>query len=359
MGEVSIIMNGISVSLYEERLPPSIWQELDRLHESLYSSAAMFRTAAAADGIRACIAREGGVPRAIFLFRQEGSRVEVLNEMIEVETRWINAFTACVFDRYRDVRLVSLRGVRTDAGDIERLHQRVPFANDVVLELPHSEASFRAVLGRSTRENLKRNHKAIQRDFPSFQLRVADGGDAGSDAGIRRIMALGRARLASKGKVSGITDKEQERIVALAHEYGLLVTIEIGGEICAGVILLRIGNAYFLRVIAHDSAFNKYSLGMLCCYLGIGECIRRGGTRFHFLFGRQVYKYRLQGKDHAFDALTLYRSWPAAMLSIDVAARIAVVGRAHRIREWWFDPAHRHHPAVRFGRALRNMLRVR
>jgi hypothetical protein len=134
---------------------------------------------------------------------------------------------------------------------------------------------------------------------------------AGADideAQVRGIIELNRARMAGKNRSSYIDDAEAERIVHFAKRYGLMSVMSIDGRVCAGAINFRVGDNYFLKVIAHDPAYNDYRLGTLCCYLTICECIARGGRDYHFLWGRYEYKYRLLGVQRDLDHVALYRS---------------------------------------------------
>lgn len=148
------------------------------------------------------------------------------------------------------------------------------------------------------------------------------------------MVELNRARMIGKSRVSYIDHEETERIIKLVRSRGLVCLMTIDGRICAGVINYRVGENYFLKVIARDPAYNDYRLGMLCCYLGIRECIEKGGKEYHFLWGRYEYKYRLLGIQRDLDHLPIYRSRTQFVLNARRAARIAFNGYAHMANAW-------------------------
>jgi len=110
-------------------------------------------------------------------------------------------------------------------------------------------------------------------------------------------------------------------------------------------------------VIAHDSRFNAYGLGLLCCYLAICECIARGGKEFHFMWGREEYKYRLLGKHRDFDSLAIYRSRLAMLFDGRRVAATLLRQYRGRAKDWLLDPQNQARTPARQARALMNVVR--
>src|SRR5690606_33235244 len=148
--------------------------------------------------------------------------------------------------------------------------------------------------------------------------------------------------------VSAIDDTEAANIIAFAKRCGLVGVVRIEGRICAGAICYRIGNHYHLRVIGHDPQYNAYGLGMWCCYRTICECIVRGGTQFHFMWGQEEYKYRLLGVQCELAHVVVYRSRARMLVHARAAARTALTGWKVQAHMWMLERLrHKDHWAVR------------
>jgi hypothetical protein len=112
-----------------------------------------------------------------------------------------------------------------------------------------------------------------------------------------------------KNKNTSSEDLEVDRILKLVKECnGFVGVATIDNEICGGLINFRIRNNYFMKIIAHDPRYNKFSLGRTCCFLTICECIRRGGEEFNLLWGQLDYKRRLLGMKLDLDEISVFRS---------------------------------------------------
>lgn len=90
------------VSIYENTIPPFAEAEMQRLYQSIFSPVAMFDTYDRLDD-RICtyVAQRGAVPAAILLFRIEGGRIRVLNEVIRLDAAEIKRFTEAISNVFR------------------------------------------------------------------------------------------------------------------------------------------------------------------------------------------------------------------------------------------------------------------
>jgi hypothetical protein len=133
----------------------------------------------------------------------------------------------------------------------------------------------------------------------------------------------------------------------------------IDGRVCAGAIGFRLGDSYFMHVIAHDPRFNSYSLGILCYYHTICEGIARGAKRFHLLQGRYGYKYRLLAQRQDYMNLDIYRSRVHAIVQGPKIVTKELRGRIWLAKQWLLHDVERHDGrAYRFiGRAV-SLLRM-
>jgi hypothetical protein len=142
----------------------------------------------------------------------------------------------------------------------------------------------------------------------------------------------------------------------LLKEAGTIGTITIGGRIAAGVINTQVGDHYFMDIIGHDSAYDDYRLGTLCCYMTVCDCIERGGREFHFMWGRYDYKFRLQGKQRDLDQITIYRSFFGVLRNPSLVLKNALRRRMRLASLWINDPAHQERRIVRTLFRLRGMM---
>jgi hypothetical protein len=68
--------------------------------------------------------------------------------------------------------------------------------------------------------------------------------------------------------------------------------------------------------------YDKFSIGTLCIFLCIRECIARGYKQFNFMSGNNEYKHLLGGVPRKLDQIVLYRSRPQLLLNPDIAAKL-------------------------------------
>jgi hypothetical protein len=346
----------VVVSLHEGGIPESLETDLEQLYASLYSSCPMFRVYGVSNNVSTYVASRGGTPIAIFVFKRENSTVTVVNEQIAVGEDEIKRFADTVFATFKSVSVIVFRALDTRIEHFPFFYQKVKFTNDIVLELPASSEEYLAKLGSSTRQNIRYSLKRLKKDFPSFSYQVSERGGV-SEQQFHDIMNLNQARMADKNKVCGVDDEERKRLFELVKVRGLAGAMTIDDRVCAGAVCYHIGENYFLRVLAHDSKFNTYGLGMLCCYLTVCECIARGGKQFRFMWGREEYKYRLLGRHQDFDALTIYRSRLAYAINISTIVQTLLGEYARRAKFWVLDPKNKDRAVSRFVQWSKKLLR--
>ncbi len=306
---------------------------MEHLYGNLYSSLAQLRVSGVLNNASTYVVYCGDDITTVFLFRRIKDRVEVLNEAIRIEEEEIIRFVKYVFASFVSVRIISFRAIQTDLRRMPFTYQRFNYLEDIVAELPQSVEHYTASLGKKTRSNMRRYLKMIKQDFPSFTFSAVEN-EAADDALIHRIIALSKARMSARNKASPINEEEIDRLINLVKECGLVGIITIDGCVCAGAIICRVGDNCFLRILAHDSAYNKYSLGRLCCYLTISECIVRGAKEFHFLWGRCDYKYLFLGVQRDLDYLAVYRSRIQLLLNADLALKAWVRSSVRQVKLW-------------------------
>lgn len=346
----------IEIRCDENSVPPFVEENLHRLYSSLYSSLAHRRIFGGMENASTYVVRCNGAIVDLWLFRRNGGRVQVLNEGIEIDEQSANRFIRYIFDNYPAVNVISFHAVQAKQCKLSSPFQRFNCLEDMVLSLPATAADYHASLGRSTRSYINRYLNRLRRDHPTFEFRTYLAHEV-EESHVRKIVDFNRARMAAKGKVSINNEDTTERIVQLAMECGMVCVVSINGRICAGTVNYRIGDNYFLEVIAHDSSYSDYGLGMVCCYLTICECIANGAREYHLLWGQDEYKTRLRAVRRDLDHLDIYRSRVHMLLNGDKALGNAFGAHRRRARLWLREARRQNRMTARCATVLLDIVR--
>jgi hypothetical protein len=316
--------------IHENDIPVFVESELERLYGSIYSCLKQFRIYDGVfAGVHTYVARDGGGIKDILLFRLREGRVKVLNEVIHLDGDDVERFATLVFAHFREAQLISFKAIQNNIERLPFAFQRHNCLEDIVLALPATAAAYHASLGKNTRRNIKRYGDRLRAAFPSFTFEIFETGEA-READLRAIIQLNHARMEGKNKQSDIDYSEEDRLIALTRQCGLVGVCRIDGKVCAGAMSFRAGDNYFLNVLAHDPAYDEHWLGILCCYMTICECIARGGREFHFLWGRYDYKFTLLAVTRDLERLVIYRSRGKMLANPDVWLKTTMEGWSRR-----------------------------
>lgn len=309
--------------------PAFIEEELQRLYGNVHSSLAQLKCYGGFEAVtHTYVARKNGAITAIFLFRRERRKLQVLNEGMRIDDEEAARFADYIFAHYPSVHLISFHAIRNEIRRLRYPHQRRACTAEVVVPLPASVDEYVAGLGKNMRRNLRRYMDKLKQDFPSFRFEVLEK-EAIDEHRLRAIIDLNRTRIAGKNRIFSLDD-EIERIVALAKTCGLVGVATIDGRVCAGGIGYRVGDNYQLKIIAHDPAYNQYSAGILCSYLTICACIARGSKEFNFMWTEYDYKFALGAATRALDHVTIYRSRLRMLTNAGTVAAVAAAGYRHK-----------------------------
>lgn len=324
----------ITVSLHASSVPQFAYGAMDQLYQHMHSSFAYLSIYGRINQETITyVVRKGGQVVAVILFCIEHGKVRVLNEQLRLADDEIQRFSDHVFKAYPSVHVITFPVIENTVGRLCFPFQQSLCTQDIVLTMPESPEAYLNSLGKSTRNYIKRYQNKLRRGFPSLTCKTYGCSDA-REQDIRDICALNRARMANRYTSSYIDDAETERIIRMVRICGLVTVMAIDGRVCAGTINCRIGENYFLKVIAHDPAYDEYGLGTVCCYLTICECIARRGREYHFLWGRYEYKFRLLGQQRDLCHLAIYRSHLHQLRNGRDAIKLAYSGRIYRARDW-------------------------
>jgi hypothetical protein len=323
----------ISITRYDNTVPAFVGPELERLYGSVFSSLPQFETYGAfGTGISTYVARKGGDIITLLLFRIERGRVRVLNEVVRLDSKELALFADHIFPAF-PVSVISFNAIETDIDRLAFPFQRFNCLEDLAMPLPGNVQEYLASLGKNTRRNVKRYMERLTRTFPSFRFETFEK-DAIEERHVRDVIEFNHARMAEKNKQSSIDEEETGRIIRMAQACGMVGIATIDGRVVAGTISYRTGDNYYLYVLAHDPAYDDYWIGILCCYLTICKCIARGGSEFHFLWGRYDYKFTLGAVERELDRVNIYRSRVHMVLNGRTVLRALVDGYRRRGKLW-------------------------
>lgn len=323
----------VCIECYENEVPYFAEMALQQLYGNLFSSLAYGRVYGYLDGASTYVVRKGDAIASVWLFRREGRQIRVLNEGIRLERDEVIRFANHVFAAYSSVCVVRFHAVQAQRWQLPMPCQQYNCLEDTVLALPHDASDYLAGLGKSTRSYIHRYLNKLRRDFPTFRFEALSASQMDPDQ-LLRVIEFNRSRMQGKGKISRNDEESAQRIIRLAQECGFAGIVTIDDKVCAGTINYRVGDNYFLEVLAHDPLYNDYRLGTLCCYLTVCECIARGGKEYHFLWGQDEYKSRLGGVQRDLDHLVLYRSHLHMLANSGTVARNYKDALERKARLW-------------------------
>lgn len=337
-------MNAASheAEVYENAIPAFVHAELERLYRNTFSSCLAEHVQE--DDTHTYVAGTGAA-RTILLFKTRGHTVSVLNSAISLAPAVIQAFVSFIFARYPSihaVRFVSVAAVPPAAYP----SQCYRASEDYVLSLPPTVAAYDSRLGKATAAGLRTKANKLARVFPGHVFRILEGADI--DSGIVEDII----RLKDEGGTGRgvLDDSQKDWLRQVVRTHGFVGVSLIDGRVCAGAICTRIDTQLFMHVLAHDRAFDAYSLGMLNSYLTVCSGIERGGKDFHFLWGNGVWKTRLKGCERPLNNLVVYRSRTGCLVCADVFAGALFAKYRRRVKSGLLDacaPESRHAWLVR------------
>jgi hypothetical protein len=324
----------MTISCYDNEIPAFVEAELSRIYGNFYSSLLKFRSDGNDCVSSTYIVHLGERLITVFLFQQDGGKVRVLNQVIQIDEEDITRFTNYIFARFASSAVISFEYVQVNLQRLSGIYQRFNVSENIVLRLPDSAEKYLASLGKNLRTAIHRYRKKIQKDYPSFGFEILVKDQINAQT-IRDIVDLNRARMLGKNKVSSMGDVETEKNIRLAMQCGFVGVARINGTVCAGCITFQVGSNYFMTVLAHDPAYDDYRLGKLCCYLTITECIAHKGEEFHFLWGEYQYKYSFLGVKQDLDSISIYRSYSHFFLNGGFVLRTTIRGYIRQAKLWF------------------------
>ena len=328
----------VSILVYENNVPSFLDTILDDLYGSIYSSISHLEVHESLFNASTYIAMKGDKVTCALIFRQEEDEVKVINEGMRISQQEMTRFSRYIFGAYHSVKKIAFNAISSETEKSHLVIQRFPSSEHIIISLPSKEAEYLAKLGKATRKNIRYYLGRLQRTYPSFQHEVYDAA-AACEEDIRTIINFNQMRMAGKNKASHLNEQKIERIIKLVKRCGFISLVRINNQICAGAICYRTGSTVTLQVTAHNPEYDKYSLGMVNCYLAICESIKQRAKEFNFLWGRSKYKYALLGVNQNLDHILIYRSYRHFLLDGRELIKIKLKNRSQLMKRWLLEQA--------------------
>jgi hypothetical protein len=292
---------------YRDSVPADMGKMLVSLYQSAFCVFEYFELSHYSNKINAlAIYTTGSNPDHVIYYTISGSQLSVLNENFDIDIVCLEYFVRSVFHEYPKLKAIHFNRLRCGIDSFSWPRIIWNKTHDIVLELPETMAAYRSLLGKRTKANMSNYSNKLRREFDfSFDLAFGKQIDPST---IREIISLNRMRMRSKGMISAIDAALEERIIRFSQSYGIVGTVRLDGRIAAGTICYGVGGHCYADVIAHDPAYNKYSIGQVCIYLMIQSLIERGMRFFHMAGGDNDYKFRLLGVGRDLYSVSIFRS---------------------------------------------------
>ena len=324
--------------LYDGQVPDFVEAELDTLYGVRYSTWPHFTAQFSFSHASTFTISRDGKMLAILIFLVRKNVLTVLNEGIRVDSPTIATFAKYMFARNRHLDTIRFNAVEIDSVRLNFPYYCAICASDLVMPLPAGR-DWMSTLSAQYRSQVRRNIRRMQSLHSSFVFELHEK-EAVDPRDVSSIIDMNTARMTLKKKKASIDAVEKTRIMDFVRKRGFVGVIRIQGELRAGVILYRLGNNYALRTLAHDAAYDHYSIGITALVLTIERAAMEkiGGT-FFFGWGDEGYKRRLGAHQRELRRLIVYRtSWsflqhPGITLGA-VLAGVALKARhrLHRMR---------------------------
>ncbi|MEO0314548.1 MAG: hypothetical protein RI928_1004 [Pseudomonadota bacterium] len=328
--EVRPLSTEIISEIYKQSVPGFASTALDRLQGSLYAS---LRYLQLSDSDHTppntWVGYRSGEIIGVLLFRINGKCASVLCEVVTLDSSQIDAFSVSVFSNFPSIRHISFNAVSLSRPLCSLPSQFFPFSENYLLTLPASTEAYMAMLGKSTRQSVRGYRNRLLRDFPDFSWTAYTCDELSIEQQRQLVLTLQqfkRDSMTARGKSPVIDAAETQHFLTMAAECGLFGIARVNGRICAGAFSCRIGESYVMLLSASDPAMSIYRLGLLTCLWSVGDCIKRGGSQCHMLWGRYQYKHQLLAVPKALYRLTVYPSFTKMLMQPLTVSRMCFSG---------------------------------
>ncbi len=332
------LAGSLITAIHENDVPEFAVAALDRLYGSLFASVRHLQLCNDYYPLpHTWVCYQQGEITGVLLFRIQASHALVLTEMIMLSQVQAEAFAHSVFARYPLLKTISFNAISPQFYALNFPLQSYVFSENYILDLPADVDTYRASLGKSSRKTINGYGNRLRRDQPDFSWEAFSFAELPvltQQMLVHRLQQFKRDSMAARNKEAVIDAEESRRILQLASECGLFGMARINGQLCGGSLSCRIGDNYVMLLSAADPQLEHYRLGLLICYWSVCDCIARGASQCHLLWGRYQYKSQLLATRYDLVRLTVYRSRWQMMLMPDIVLRMAMRKKWYRMRQW-------------------------
>lgn len=346
----------VTISCYENKVPCFVEAELDQLYGHLNSSLSHYGVRRKANEASTYVARRGGEAIAILLFKRTKRKVSVINEMIHIAPAELERFAAFIFSNYPSVAVISFSLIGKEIGGLPYPTHQYDGSEDIVLTLPATPEAYLEALSSKMRRNIRHYLRTIARDHPTFRCETTFGNDI-NEQQLHDLINLKKLNIGAKNLKFGIDAEEIAWLARQAQISGLLTVTLIDDRVCGGSISLRVKDNFFGQIVSYDPLYQKYSLGILCCYLTVCDQIAMGAKESHLCWGRYQYKYKLSGVQRDMASLDLYRGRGAYYRNVGVVLAKAGKTFLQESKNRLLDMEHEEGTASSIGATLVRTLR--
>ncbi len=189
------------------------------------------------------------------------------------------------------------------------------YGEDVMVAMPGTKQELLASLGSNKRQQLGKYTRRLEREWPASVEWVCLSKEEITEELFGAVVQFNSLRLSEKGKRTLWHEAMTQQRCQLARRTGLLCGIRLNGKFVSGAVSYLYGRDAYYALIGHDPEYDYWNLGNLTTWLTMEKCLDRGARRFHFLWGVSEYKLRFGGEIKALYTISVYRNYPARVIS--------------------------------------------
>lgn len=321
-----------TMTIYENEIPSFVERQLEQLYECIYCTLARLNIHDRTANASTYVVRNGATIITVFLFRQDGDEIKVLNQQAAISEEEIRRFAGAVFSRYASARIISFYAVDTKLNDLPFPFQTYGALDENVLFPPATAEEFLASMSANFRGGIRRAERRIKKRFPSFRFEMFSTGDVSEDL-VREIIRMAGARMAVKQKKAYISEDSLDNLMRLIRTHGHIGVATIDGKVCGGSVWYRVGGRSFLHIIAHDPEYDQYKLGNQTLLMGIVYWIGHGVRECWLMGGGVGHKSRFLAVPRSLESIIIYRSRLALLFHWRRASAATAKSLTYRVRQ--------------------------
>lgn len=297
----------LDATVFPTAVPDGVARELPSLYGSLFCTQEWFRIYDRVEASGACVLER---PRHVLLFHVKIDTIEILNKAFPLPAS--DAARACkaLFRAMPWVHRIHLE-VLFAPRELRLPKSVLVWADDLVIELPSTVASYADSLGRRTRKNLRNYDNRLRSDWPQLATSIfRPAGQAHSRELVEQFLVwhLARCRALDIVSVYDSEPRQRRQLVELIAAAGEAQVTSVDGQPAAIEFLFQTGHEVTVYAGAFDRRYRDSHLGLLSTYWAVCESVRRKATRCHLLWSTAYYKSNLGANPVRAYRLSVFRS---------------------------------------------------